>query len=62
MSLAAERGHVDVVELLLDHSFDPSVADNAGYTPLWYARGHGDNYLSIKELLMDRGERLEVAE
>ncbi|KAA0153563.1 hypothetical protein FNF29_02952 [Cafeteria roenbergensis] len=56
--LAAERGHKDTVELLLDRGADIEVKDRYGSTALVLAaeRGHKDTV----ELLLDRGADIEV--
>jgi len=51
---AAERGHLDVVKLLLEHGADPNVQDDEGETPLHHAAAWRDN-VDIVRLLLEHG-------
>jgi ankyrin repeat protein len=56
--LAARRGHMQVVELLLDHGADLEETDNRGFTPLVYAASSGN--LDLVRFLVDRGAAVDV--
>ena len=51
--LAAEKGHKDIVKLLLDHGANIDVKDNDGETPIYRAavKGHTETV----KLLLDHG-------
>ena len=53
LCVASEKGHKDVVQLLLDRGADPNKADKGRWTPLHEAalRGHKD----VVQLLLARG-------
>ena len=55
LSLAAEKGHTDIVALLLDHGSDvhAGVVSTESYTPLIMAASNG--HTEIVKLLLDRG-------
>lgn len=55
LSLAAEKGHTDIVALLLDHGSDVhvGVVSTESYTPLIMAASNG--HTEIVKLLLDRG-------
>jgi len=40
LSFAAEKGHIDIVRLLLKHDADPTIADEDGKRPVDWARSH----------------------
>ena len=50
MGLAASRGHLDVMKVLMNSTKDPNVADNDGWTPIHSAADKG--YIEIVKLLM----------
>ncbi len=50
---AAQRGHADVVRVLLAAGADPNVRTEQGYTPLWTATARG--CLEIVRALLDAG-------
>ncbi|MCH1932417.1 ankyrin repeat domain-containing protein, partial [Shewanella sp. A25] len=52
LHLAAERGHHDVVKMLLESGADPSLQDNNGATPSHLAAAEG--FIGIIELLSKR--------
>jgi ankyrin repeat protein len=52
---ASEKGHVDVVWLLLEHGADPNISDNYGKTPSDVASGP-----EIVPLLSDYKAKLRV--
>lgn len=56
---AAAAGHEDLVRLLLDHSANPNVSNEYGYTPLSSATHHG--YPRIIALLLKRGANPDPA-
>ena len=51
--LAAMKGHIEVVKLLLDKGADISVAHADGWTPLNAAATRG--HLEVVKLLLDKG-------
>ena len=58
--LAAENGHKDAVQLLIDRGAEPNRADQYGNTPLHNAalEGHKD----VVQLLLDRGAEPNMAD
>lgn len=62
LSLAAQLGHADVVEMLLAHGADPNRYNPDGFhahaTPLHHAAGNG--HLSVAQRLIDAGARLDL--
>ncbi len=60
LTLAAEQGHVVVVELLLGHGADVTVRDDAGATPLHRAARQG--HLETVELLLAHGAHLDAGD
>lgn len=57
--VAAERGHVAVVEFLLDHGADIKIRDTAtGSTALWFAAQNG--HANVVELLLYEGADVEA--
>ena len=53
---AADRGHTEVVKLLLDAGVDPNeYRDSFGRTPLWISSYHG--HKSVVKLLLDNGAK-----
>jgi ankyrin repeat protein len=57
--LASDRGHADVVRLLLAAGADPNIADDPfEETPLHLASRHG--FLEVAAMLIDGGANLEV--
>ena len=50
---AAENNHNDVVQLLLDRGADPNMADQDGFTPLFFAVQ--DGFIDVVQTLLDRG-------
>jgi len=57
--LAAERGHKDVVQLLLTSGADPNLADEDGFTPLLDAVD--DGHFEVAKLLLDYGADPNIA-
>ncbi|KAK8783496.1 hypothetical protein V5799_010140 [Amblyomma americanum] len=55
---ACDRGHLEVVKLLLDRGADPEAKDAEGQTPLHYAASCG--HQQVAELLLKRGARRDV--
>ena len=53
LHVAAQNGHVEVIEVLIDGGADPNQAANGGFTPLWIAslKGHVD----VVRKLMEKG-------
>ncbi|OAQ98243.1 hypothetical protein LLEC1_05236 [Akanthomyces lecanii] len=49
--LAAAAGHVDILQMLIDHGADVSIADNSGWTPVHRAVGTD----RTMQLLLDEG-------
>ncbi|PQE05385.1 hypothetical protein CJF31_00011154 [Rutstroemia sp. NJR-2017a BVV2] len=60
LHLASESGHLEIVQLLLDHSADIKAASKYGSTPLQLASRSG--HLEIVQLLLDRGADIEAAD
>ena len=62
LALAAQHGHADVVQLLLDTGEDPNRYNPAGYhahsTPLHQAVW--SNHADVVKLLVERGARLDI--
>jgi len=62
LSIASDRGHVDIVRLLLDAGEDPNrynpVGGHSHTTPLHQAAGAG--YDEVVRLLVERGARLDL--
>ena len=56
---AAERGHKDVVQLLLTSGADPNLADEDGFTPLLDAVN--DGHFEVAKLLLDYGADPNIA-
>ena len=56
---AAQNGHQDILEMLLDHGADPNAATSNGETPLWIAAQNGHTH--IVNLLIHRGAQVNVA-
>ena len=55
--MASEKGHADVVKLLLGHeTIDVNAADNRGNTPLKFASDYGQT--EVMELLKTKGGRM----
>ncbi len=54
---AAEYGHWDVAQLLLNHGADFALADSIGRKPLLWAARHGHE--RVVQLLLDKGDRLD---
>ncbi len=52
LSLACQRGHLKVVEKLIDYGADTSVTNSYGYTPFMLACYYG--HINIIDLLIDR--------
>jgi ankyrin repeat protein len=57
--LAARRGHLEVVELLLDEGAGLEEADGRSFTPLMYAASSGN--LQLVQFLVTRGAAVDVA-
>ena len=58
---AAEQGHVQVVELLLEAGANTDVSESAeGYTPLWLATRNG--HLNIVQFLVEHGADKDQAQ
>ncbi|KAL1421256.1 hypothetical protein MTO96_023232 [Rhipicephalus appendiculatus] len=55
---ACDRGHLEIVELLLDKGADPEAKDEEGQTPLHYASSCG--HLQVAELLLKRGAQRDT--
>ncbi|XP_075526433.1 acyl-CoA-binding domain-containing protein 6-like isoform X4 [Dermacentor variabilis] len=55
---ACDRGHLEIVELLLDRGADPEAKDEEGQTPLHYASSCG--HLQVAELLLKRGAQRDT--
>ncbi|KAK4233622.1 ankyrin repeat domain-containing protein, partial [Achaetomium macrosporum] len=55
---AAERGHEEVVRLLLEKGADCEVKDDNGWTPLSYAAWEGHE--EVVRLLLEKGPNLEA--
>jgi len=60
LHFACEKGHLEVVRLLMDRGADLEKADNTGCTPLLIACGRG--HLEVARLLLDRGADTEKAD
>ena len=60
LMVAADNGHQDVVQLLLDRGAEPNMADQNGVTPLHEAAFQGHN--DVVQLLLDRGAEPNMAE
>lgn len=58
--LAAQRGHTDVIDLLLKHNLDINETDNYGRTPLYIAVQMA--HLRTVERICDGGADLEIAD
>ncbi|RYP25338.1 hypothetical protein DL767_008433 [Monosporascus sp. MG133] len=58
LSWAAEKGHKEIVQLLLDSGAEADVKDNDGETPLWRATRNG--YKEIVQLLLDSGAEADM--
>ncbi|KAI1121221.1 ankyrin repeat-containing domain protein [Nemania abortiva] len=58
LSLAAEIGHHDLVQLLLDGGLTPNTSDPEGYTPLGRAASKG--CLIVVKTLLDRGAMVDA--
>ena len=46
---AAEKGHIEIVQLLMSSTDNPNAVDNAGFTPIHYAAANG--HVEIAQLL-----------
>ncbi|KAK2052295.1 hypothetical protein LY76DRAFT_526977, partial [Colletotrichum caudatum] len=56
LSLAARKGHVEVVRFLLaTNTVDPNSRDRFDRTPIWWARRHG--HREIAQLLLESGKQ-----
>ena len=53
MYIAAEKGHTDIAQLLVDQGADKDLAKNDGVTPLYIAAGKG--HTDVAQLLVDQG-------
>jgi hypothetical protein len=53
LHLASEKGHVEVVEFLLDNGADINAKTGRGYTALMYAKLN--NHENVEKLLISRG-------
>ncbi|KAJ7589343.1 hypothetical protein C8J56DRAFT_32657 [Mycena floridula] len=51
LSYAAQRGHIDIVKLLLEENSDPNICDKDQHTPLSYAAQQG--HIDIVKLLLE---------
>lgn len=60
LNVAAQRGHVDILEYLLRIGADASIADDAGYTPL--AEATIANTAGCIEVLLRHGASLQPAQ
>jgi ankyrin repeat protein len=64
LHFAAEKGHVDCVELLLRHGAVVNVSDDWGETPLIKAAGGGSSgepgYIAVLSLLLNNGARTDM--
>jgi ankyrin repeat protein len=58
MSIAASRGHIDTVRLLLEHGADLSATDDNGSTPLTWAAEKGHE--NIARLLLENGADVDA--
>jgi ankyrin repeat protein len=58
MHLAARRGHIEVVQLLLDRGADLEETDERGFTALLYAAASGN--LDLVQFLVDCGAAVDV--
>lgn len=53
LSMAAEGGHLDVVEYLLSRNLDVNDSERSATTPLWYAAQAG--HVEIVKVLLEKG-------
>ena len=58
--MAAEKGHIEAVRLLLEHGADAKKANYYGMTPLMSAAQKG--HLQIIQLLLKNGASLTLGE
>ena len=57
--LAAQTGHLDVVDLLIENGADKDKANNAGWTPVFVASQQG--HLDVVRLLIEKGAGKDTA-
>ncbi|RYP43640.1 hypothetical protein DL768_009815 [Monosporascus sp. mg162] len=58
LSWAAENGHKEIVQLLLDKGAETDAKDNGDQTPLWWAAEKG--HKEIVQLLLDKGAKTDA--